>query len=269
MMQEFYQPGDPVADILFNWLPLIGMAVLGVVGLVVLGRGFRHYVNSTYLKRDGRPGRARIVEKWVKEGHVDREERHRTRAMKHYFLRYQLLDDPRVLIVKEAAPVDLWNGVEIGDDVDVFYHPRRRLMRLAAWKNYNGTGAGTAQMAIGAVMLSAAITAIVVGAFSAWSAPELRTAGENWVQDKAEVLHIGKPADPYLRLFAPGTRMIRVVFGETHGGALLGNERIIRVSEQQIEAFDIAQGAILAAWMDPDNEFNAILELERAETGQD
>ena len=112
-------------------------------------------------------------------------------------------------------------------------------------------------------MLSAAIAAIFAGAFSVLRGPEHRVTGEDWVRDKAEVLNMGIPSDPYKRIFAPGSQMIRVVFGETHGGAMLGNERVIWVSAEQIEAFDIAYGAILVAWMDPENEYNAILHLER------
>ncbi|MEP1354315.1 MAG: hypothetical protein ABJX32_19605 [Tateyamaria sp.] len=268
MIQEMYRPGDPVADILFNWLPLLGTLALGVLGLVMTARGYRHYLNSTYLKRAGQPGLARVTEKWVKEGRVDRSERHRTKPSKRYFLRFQLLDDPRAFSLKEVAPISLWNGVEVGDTVEVLYHPRRRLMRLAAWTNYSGTNAGAAQMAIGAIMLSAAIASIADGAYSALRSSEELIAGENWVRNKAEVLNMGRPADPYLRIFAPGSRMIRVVFGETHGGAFLGNERIIRVTPKQIEAYDIAHGAILVAWMDPENEFNAVLDLERVGAGE-
>ena len=263
MIQEIYRPGDPIGDILFNWLPLLGVVMLGLVGVFIIARGYRHYVNSTYLKRAGQLGKARVIEKWFKEGHVDREERHRTKPTEDYFLRFQLLDDARELSVKEVAPVDLWNEIAVGDTVEVLYHSKRRLMRLAAWTNYSGTNAGFTQMAIGAVMLSAAISAITVGAFSALRGPEQRVAGNEWVRDKAEILTMGTPADPYLRIFAPGSQMIRVVFGETHGGAFLGNERIIWVTPEQIETFDIAYGATLVAWMDPENEYNAILDLER------
>ncbi len=266
MIQEIQQPGDPVADILFNWLPFLGMIALGVVGLIITARGYRHYLNSTYLKRAGRPGQARVTDKWVKKGHVGRDERHRTKPSKRYFLRFQLLDDPRVFSLKEVALVDLWNAVEVGDAVDVLYHPRRRLMRLAAWTKYSGTNAGAAQMAIGAIMLSAAIASVAEGAVSALRSPEQRIAGERWVRSKAEVLNMGKPADPYLRMFAPGSRMIRVVFGETHGGAFLGNERFIRVTPAEIETYAIDDEAILVAWMDPENEFNAVLDLERRDT---
>ena len=74
---------------------------------------------------------------------------------------------------------------------------------------------------------------------------------------------MGVPADPYLRIFSPGSRMIRVVFGDTHGGAFMSNIRVLRVTADQIERFDLETGAILAAWIDPDNEYNAVLDLER------
>ncbi len=268
MLQEFYRPGDPVGDILFNWLPLLGAVAAGCVGLFLIHRGYRHYLNSAYLERSGQPGRARVTEKWVKEGYVNREDRHRTKPIKHYFLRFELLDDPRAFSVKEAAPVDLWNSTEAGDEVEVIFHPRRRLMRLAAWKNYSGTNAGATQMAFGAVIASSGIAMILTGAYEALSAPEPQIAGANWQRDKAEVLNMGIPADPYLRIFAPGSRIIRVVFGETHGGAFLGNERLVRVTADQIADHGIARGAILVAWMDPENEFNAILDLEQPSADQ-
>ena len=136
-------------------------------------------------------------------------------------------------------------------------------MRLAAWENHNVARGGAMQMAVGAVALSAALATILSGAFSAISAPAHREIGAGWLPDKAEVLNMGGPSDPYLRVFAPGTKMIRVVFGETHGGAMLGNERILRVSAEQIETHSVTEGATLKAWIDPDNEYNAILELER------
>ena len=267
MLQEFYKPGDPVGDILFNWLPLLGAMACVCFGLFLIRRGYRHYLNSAYLKRSGLPGRARVTEKWVKEGYVDRKERHRTTPIKRYFLRFELLDDPRAVSVKEIAPVELWNAVEPGDTVSVIYHPRRRLMRLAAWVNYSGTNAGAAQMAIGAVIASSGIATILVGAFDALSGPELRVKGEDWIRDKAEVLNIGTPDDPFLRVFAPGSKMVRVVFGETHGGAFLGNERTLLVTAEQVAANNLADGTILLAWMDPADEYNAILDLERTNPG--
>ena len=122
-------------------------------------------------------------------------------------------------------------------------------------------------MAIGAVIASSGIATILVGAFDALSGPELRVKGEDWIRDKAEVLNIGTPADPFLRVFAPGSKMVRVVFGETHGGAFLGNERTLLVTAEQVAANNLADGTILLAWMDPADEYNAILDLERTNPG--
>lgn len=261
-LQEFYHPGDPVADILFNWLPLIGAAALLSVGLFLIFKGYYHYLNSVYLKRSGQVGRARVTAKWIKKGYVDRKERHRKPALKRYFLRFELLDDRRAFSVKQVAPVDLWNRSEPGDTVEVIYHPRLRLMHLTAWSSYSGTNGGAMQMTIGAVLLSSAIATLAVGAFEAFMGPEERQAGADWRRDKAEVLNVGTPADPFLRIFAPGSKMVRVVFGETHGGAFTANQRIIWVSASDITALDIEQGKILAARIDPEDEYNAILDLE-------
>lgn len=62
--------------------------------------------------------------------------------------------------------------------------------------------------------------------------------------------------------------MIRVVFGETHGGAFMGNESMVRMSADQVTAFETSEGTILLAWIDPEDEFNAILELERPDAVQ-
>lgn len=263
MYQEVYKPGDPVADILFNWLPLLGAVALACFGLFIVLKGYRQYVNSVFLKEGGRPGRARVIEKWIKKGHVSSEDRHRRQPMKHYFLRYELVDDTRAFSVKQVAPIDLWKEVEPGDTVDVIVHPRRNLMRLAAWKNYIGTNGGAMQMAIGAVLAASAIGTIGAGALDALQGPEPRVAGAEWLRDRAEVLSVGIPADPFLRIFAPGTRMVNVVFGDTKGGALMGNMRMVRISGERISAFEVVDGAILGAWIDPTNEYNAVLDLER------
>ena len=263
MIQEIHSPGDPVADILFNWLPLIGALAIAGFGLLIIIRGYRLFLNSTYLKRHGQPGRARVTKKWVSQNksHFDRPDDRK--PIDRHFLQYQLLTDRRAFSVEEVAPIDLWNQVEPGEVVDVIYHPRRPLMRLAAWGNHNVARGGAMQMAMGAIALSAAVATILSGTFGAMSAPAQRDIGAGWLPDKAKVLNMGSPSDPYLRVFAPDAKMIRVVFGETQGGAMLGNERILRVSAEQIETHNVAEGATLKAWIDPDNEYNAILELER------
>ena len=38
MMQDFHHPGDPVADILFNWLPFLGFVAFGCVGVFLILR---------------------------------------------------------------------------------------------------------------------------------------------------------------------------------------------------------------------------------------
>ena len=263
MMQEFYRPGDPVGDILFNWLPLLGAIAIGIVGLFLISRGYRHYLNSAFLKRSGRPAYARVTKKWIEKGYANRSERHRTPPIKYYYLKYELRDDKRNFARQEAAPAELWDRVEIGDLVDVIAHPRMKLMRLSAWTKYRGKDAGAVQMAMGAVALSAAITTIISGAFDAMRPPEARQISADWVRDRAEVVQIGRPADPFLRIFSPGSRMIRVVFGDTHGGAFVANQRVVRVTSDQISAYEITDGAILEAWMDPADEYNAILHLEK------
>ena len=265
MMQEFHHPGDPVADILFNWLPFLGLVVFGCVGAFLILRGYRLYLKSAFLNRDGQPGAARVVKKWIVEGHVDRNERHRTKAVSSHFLRYQLQDDARAFSADEVAPSDLWKRLEPGDAVDVIVHPRRKLMRLAAWKTHRGANAGALQMAMGAVAMSAALATILMGAYNAIQRAEPKVTGPDWRRDKAEILAIGAPADPYLRIFAPGTKLIQVVFGDTAGGAFMANQRVIRVTAKQIDAYSLSNGATLAAWIDPANEYNAILELERPE----
>lgn len=262
MYEEFYNPGDPVADILFNWLPVLAAPALLCVGIYLMRKGYVHYMNSVYLKRAGQTGRAEVVKKWVKKSYVDREERHRKPAMKHYFMSFRLLDDPRAFTAKQVAPVDLWERTEPGDTVDVIYHPRRRLMRLSAWTSYSGTNGGRAQMAFGAIMASSAIATMLTGAFESFAAPELDRAGNDWLQDTAEVVQFGTPADPYLRMFAPGSKMVRVVFGDTHGGAFVANQRVIWLSAREVAAQRVTDGAILAAWINPEDEYNAILDLE-------
>ncbi len=263
MMQDFHYPGDPVADVLFNWLPLIGLVIFGCVGVFLISRGYRLYLKSAFLNRDGQPGIARVLKKWTKDSHVDHKERHRTKHITSYFLRYQLLDDPREFAEDEVAPTGLWKKVEPGDTVDVIVHPRRRMMRLAAWKAHSGKNAGALQMAMGAVAMSSAFATILIGAYGAIQEAEPKFIGSDWRRDKAEILAIGTPADPYLRIFTPGTKLIQVVFGDTQGGALMANQRVIRVSADQISAYNLSQGATLSAWIDPANEYNAVLELER------
>ncbi len=268
MMQDFHHPGDPVADILFNWLPFLGLVIFGCVGAFLILRGYRLYLKSAFLNRDGQSGLARVTEKWVKEGHVDRSERHRTKGVTSHFLRYQLLGDLRALTTDEVAPIELWKDVKPGDTVDVIVHTRRPLMRLAAWKNHSGTRAGAVQMVMGAVAMSSAMATILTGAYGAIQGPEPQTIPADWRRDKAEILAIGTPADPYLRIFAPGTKLIQGVFGDTTGGAFMANQRVIRVSAEQIGAYGLSHGAILGAWFDPANEYNAVLELERPDISQ-
>jgi hypothetical protein len=262
MISEIYQPGDPVADILFNWMPLLGALLVCVLGGVMLLLGFRTYLKAALLRKSGIKGQAVVREKWLKKGTVDREDRKRTTVPKHHYLRYELETDGRVISAKEVAPIDLWRKVQPGDKVDVIYLPRGRMMRLAGWSHLIGHGAGAGQLIAGAVMVSGAVSTILGGAFSAMSGPEYQEPGPDWVADQTEVLFVGRPADPFLRLFAPGKRYVQVVFGDTRGGALMANQRLVLLTLEQMAGRELTEGNVLKAWIDPDNEYNAILDLE-------
>lgn len=263
MFQDVYQPGDPVADFLFNWLPVVGVASVGVLGIALLIIGFRKFVKAMALKKWGAEGRAVITGKWLKEGFVRREERHRTAPLKYHYLRFQREEKGRMVSAQEVAPLDIWQACEPGDTVDVVYLPRGSLMRLANWPYKLAAGAGMAQLAIGALMTSASASMIIAGAFSAMNGPNYAEMTPDWSAERAEVLWIGDPADPYLRIFAPGKKYLQVVFGDTNGGAFMANQRLVLMSPEQLEGLDISEGTILKAWMDPLDEYNAILELER------
>ncbi len=263
MITEIVKPGDPIGDVLFNWLPFLGVVAVGVVGVFMLVLGFRTYVKAAMLRKYGVKGRAVVTEKWIKKGHVDREERHRTTPPKYHYLRFERSETGQTHSEKEVAPIDLWRAVEPGDEVDVIYLPNGALMRLAGWSHTIGHGAGVVQLGAGALMVSASVGMIIPGAFSAMIGPDNKTIAPDWKKEQAEVLLVGDPADPYLRLFAPHKKYIRVVFGDTHGGAFMANIRMVLVTPAQIEEFQISDGTILAAWMDPQDEYNAILDLER------
>ena len=104
MFPEMYQPGDPVADILFNWLPFIGAVLAGAVGVVLLMLGFRSYVTAALLKKHGVRGRAVVRKKWVRRGFVKQEERARVNPMEYHYLRIERSDGGRVFSVREVAP---------------------------------------------------------------------------------------------------------------------------------------------------------------------
>ena len=263
MIPEIVKPGDPAGDILFNWLPFLGVAAVCVVGVYLLTIGFRTYVKAAMLRKHGVKGRAVVTEKWIKKGHVDREERHRTTPPKYHFLRFERTEIGRTYSEKEVAPINLWRDIEPGDDVEVIYLPNGALMRLAGWSHKIGHAGGVAQLGIGALMTSASVGMMLPEAVSAMIGPDYKTIAPDWKQEQAEVLRIGDPSDPYLRLFAPHKKYIRVVFGDTHGGAFMANIRLVLVTRAQIEEFQISDGTILAAWMDPEDEYNAILDLER------
>ena len=263
MITEILTPGDPVGDILFNWLPFLGVAAVGVVGVFLMMLGFRTYVKAAWLRKSGIKGHAVVTEKWIKKGYVDREERHRTKPLKYHYLRFERSNNGKTYSEKEVAPIDLWRDVEPGDEVEVIYLPGGALMRLSGWSHTIGHGARVVQMVAGALMGSASVSMIIPGAVSAMIRPDYKTTAPDWIPEQAEVLRIGDPADPYLRLFAPNKKYIRVVFGDTHGGAFMANTRMVLVTQAQIEEFQISDGTILAAWMDPQDEYNAILDLER------
>lgn len=262
MIQEIYQPGDPVADILFNWSPLIGALFFGGVGLVVLVLGFRTFVKAAKLRKSGVEGQAVVRRKWIKRGYVRREDRNRTTPTKYHYLEYERETDGRAVSAREVAPIDLWRAVEPGDSVEVIYLPRGKLMRLAAWSHKIGHGAGAGQMIIGALMVSASASMVLAGALAAFSGPDYREIGQDWEIDQAEVLYVGRPADPFLRLLSPGRRYLQVVFGDTEGGALMANQRLVLLTQAQMGGQEVREGDVLRAWIDPENEYNAVLDME-------
>jgi len=263
MMMEFHRPGDPVADILFNWLPLIGAALVCAVGLHLLSLGFAAYVKAAILRRSGVAGRAIVTAKWVEKGYVSREERRRTRPMKRYWLRFERREGRRRWAAKDIAPLGLWEETEPGAEVDVVYLPRGPFMQLSGWPNRDGRRGGGVQMSLGAVMAAGAGAMILEGAVAAMEGPDYREPGPNWIVERAEVLQVGQPANPYHRVFAPSKRLIRVVFGDTQGGAWMANQRHILISPEQADGIDLVRGAVLKAWMNPADEYDAILEIER------
>ncbi|MEM1313807.1 MAG: hypothetical protein AAGI51_04580, partial [Pseudomonadota bacterium] len=112
-----------------------------------------------------------------------------------------------------------------------------------------------------------AASMIIEGALAAMSGPDWRDKGDDWIVERAEILQIAAPADPYLRVFAPSKRYVRVVFGDTQGRAWMANQRMILVSPEQLDGIDMSEGAILKAWMNPADEYDAILDLERRRFG--
>lgn len=263
MNEEMYQPGDPVADILFNWSPLIGAVLACLFGIILLQQGFRAYVKAARLKKSGVRGHAIITRKWMKKGYVDRDERHLSKPTKYHFLQFERSDSGRNFSEKEVAPIDVWSEVELGDQVEVIYLQGSSLMRLAAWPDLLGHSAGLVQLAAGSVLVAVSSGMLISGAFAAVRNPEYRSIGADWLSAQAEVLNIGIPADPYIRLFAPDKKYIQVVFGDTQGGALMANQQVILLSPEQFSGRDISVGNVIKAWMDPGNEYNAVLDIER------
>ncbi|OED45993.1 hypothetical protein AB838_21365 [Rhodobacteraceae bacterium (ex Bugula neritina AB1)] len=263
MNEEIYQPGDPVADILFNWSPLIVAALACAFGLFLILLGFRNYVKAALLKKSGVKGHATVTQKWLKKGYVDRDDRHHTKPTKYHYLRYERSNGGKILTEKEVAPIALWKEIEPGDQVEVIYLPGRSMMRLASWPDQIGLSAGLLQLTIGALVTATSAGMMISSALAAMSGPEYRDIGPDWIVDTAEVLNVGIPADPYLRLLAPQKTYVKVVFGDTQGGALMANQRLVLLSPEQFAGHDISEGAILKAWLQPENEYNAVLEIER------
>ncbi|MEM6974017.1 MAG: DUF3592 domain-containing protein [Pseudomonadota bacterium] len=263
LIDAIHVPGDPVGDILFHWSPLIVLGLVCLFGIVLLFLGFRGYAKASILKKAGEKGDAVVTRKWIKEGYVRPEERHRIKPTKSHFLRFERGDGDARHAEEEIAPIDLWRAVEPGDTVEVIYLRGGSMMRLAATSSMIGHGAGIVQMVAGALMTAGAIGGFVGGAVAAAAGPDYRTAGPDWVADRAEILGAGPPADPFLRLFAADARWVEVVFGDTQGGALMANTRRILLKPDQASGQALSEGEILDAWIDPANEFNAILDLER------
>ena len=264
MISEIHQPGDPVADILFNWLPFFALIAVTLLAGYFMWLGFRTFVKSALLRKYGVAGQALVTEKWVKSNRARQAERNRTPPVRYHFVTVEMEAGGRRYSSTEVAPIEIWEAVNTGDPVDVVYVPTRSLMRLSSWSHGIGQSAGVLQMSVGAVAFSIAFGVFSSSAWEAYAGTNFLEKEPDWGVTTAKIQGIYVPADPFLRLFAPEKRMIHVVFGDTNDGALAGNDRLVLVSPAQIAGLEQSAGTRLNAWVDPENEFNAILDLERA-----
>ncbi|UWQ80115.1 DUF3592 domain-containing protein [Leisingera sp. S132] len=262
MNAEIYQPGDPVADILFNWSPLVAAALACAFGAVLLHLGFWTYVKAAWLKRSGVECNARVTGKWLKKGYADRRERDRAKPAKYHYLQFERTEGGRIYSAKDVAPIALWEEVEPGDQVAVVHLPGRALMRLSGWPDHIGRNAGVFQMAAGGLITAFSASIMISGALAALGGPEYQEIGSDWIRDQAVVQRVGTPADPYIRLFAPDKIYVHVNIGDTQGGRLMANQRLVLLSPEQFAGARISENDVLKAWVDPAQANNAVLDME-------
>lgn len=256
--------GGAVGDFLFVWLPMVVGISACLCGSYLIWLGFSDYSAAATLRRAGVRTTGTVVSKTAAEemrpvGAVRRHGEGTT----HYCLTYVFSVDARKFERSEVAPVDLWLASQAGSEVDVIYFPRDpAISRLAAWPGAIGHIAGAAQLAVGVGLTGLALGWLVTGSLAALSGPEHVRPGAGWVPLTATVERVRLPEDPFLRLLAPGARIVDVEIGRTDNVDAMGTHREVLVYPEQLARGPVVPGDRLPALMDPENEENAILALE-------
>lgn len=253
-----------MTDFIFNWLPFVALVAACFFGAILLILGLRGMSRAKKLRTSGATTVARITDKTIK---VRRREEHRSTGQNRYtsrtyFLSYAFQIDGKDYENTQVAPSDLWRTVEEGSEVEIIYYTADPSVNQLTASVLGVSGiAGGIQVGAGLVIGLGALIVIATSALDAHRGPDPSEPGANWVESYGVVRWVRVPEDPFMRIFAPDARRIYVEIGEMEPDKLY-SERETLIYPYQAKGIELKPGAELRAFINPDNDFFSILEIE-------
>lgn len=251
-----------MTDLLFVWLPVIAAAAALFFGGLLIAMGFRGTVKTALLSRRGVRGIATVKNRYCERVTVRSDERRAGRSNRyHCYLDYSLEIDgrnwPRDRVL---VPERHWNALAVGDLVEVLYLAEDPAQSaLADTSATVGLVGGTLQMAVGGMLVAAALAYFGSGVAAALSGTPPPVAGPDWVEDEARVLWISPSDDPFVRLLRPDDRLVKLQIGDA--GRVFPGERLVLMAREEWSVLKI--GTMVPVLRDPDDRNRAVLESER------
>ncbi|MDG1370456.1 MAG: hypothetical protein P8Q48_09530 [Paracoccaceae bacterium] len=253
-----------MAGFIFYWLPPIMLMAGLLFGLMLLILGLKGVSKARKLRFSGATTSAYVTEKTVRvTKHRGRRssgpDRHTSRT---HYLSYSFQIDGKDFDDTAIAPSDLWRTVDEGSEVEIVYYTKDPSVSQLKASVLGASGLdGGIQIGAGLVFSIGTLFILVTNTLNAYHGPDPLVHDTNWTERNGVVRWVRVPEDPYLRVFAPDARRIYVEIGEMEPGKLY-SERETLIYPYQTKGIVLKPGTELRAFINPENEFFSILEIE-------
>lgn len=253
-----------MTDFVFNWLPLAALVAASLFGAIVLMLGLRGMSRARKLRHSGVTGLAHVTRKVATASTYQPNRGSSLRQQKSttYYLSYSFQIGGRDYEGTGIAPSDLWHSLDEGSQIEVIYYaadPSVNELNASAIDVLR-IGSGV-RIAVGVVLGLGGLYVLAASSLDAYRGPKPLKPDANWVERTGVVRWVRVPENPFMRLFAPDARRIYVEIGEMEPDQL-HSERETVIYPYQTDGAVLKPGTRLRAFVNPENDFFSILEIE-------